>query len=126
MKDDLPTDRSHGWKFIAFGPDGKLYIPIGAPCNVCDKGDPYASIWRMNPDGTEFENFARGVRNTVGFDWDPKTGDIWFTDNGRDFLGEDLPPDELNHAATSGLHFGYPYCHADDIKDPDFGTKDCK
>jgi glucose/arabinose dehydrogenase len=121
VKDDLPKDRGHGWKFIAFGPDGKLYVPIGAPCNVCDPGDPYASITRMDPDGSNFEIFARGVRNSVGFDWNPDTGDLWFTDNGRDWLGDDLPPDELNRAERAGQHFGFPYCHAGYIPDPIFG-----
>ncbi len=121
VKDDLPKERGHGWKFIAFGPDGKLYVPIGAPCNVCDPGDPYASITRMDPDGSNFEIFARGVRNSVGFDWHPKTGDLWFTDNGRDMLGDDLPPDELNRAGQAGQHFGFPYCHGGSIPDPSFG-----
>ena len=127
VKDGLPKNATHAPRYISFGPDGKLYIGIGSPCDICDAGDPYASIWRLNPDGTEFDNFARGIRNTVGFDWDPKTGGLWFTDNGRDGLGDDEPRDELNHAATSGLHFGYPYCQAGDIKDPDFGgTRECK
>jgi glucose/arabinose dehydrogenase len=122
---DFPRDTHHGWKFIAFGPDGKLYVPIGAPCNVCDRGDPFATITRMNPDGSGFEVFARGVRNTVGFDWHPVTGELWFTDNGRDWMGDDQPPDELNKAPTPGLHFGFPYCHGDGIRDPEFGDKDC-
>ena len=94
--DKFPTDAWHGWKYIAFGPDGKLYVPVGAPCNVCDKGNSvYASITRMNPDGSGLEVFARGVRNSVGFTWHPTTGNIWFTDNGRDMLGDDMPPCEL-------------------------------
>ncbi len=127
VRDDLPTETHHGWKFIAFGPDGKLYVPIGAPCNVCDEEDErFSSICRMNADGTEFEVFAHGVRNTVGFDWDPKTGELWFTDNGRDWLGDNSPPDELNHAPEAGLHFGFPYCHGGDRLDPDFGAgRDC-
>jgi glucose/arabinose dehydrogenase len=120
IKDDLPGDRGHTWKFIRFGPDGKLYVSVGAPCNICDPGDPYAAITRMNPDGTDFEVFARGVRNTVGFDWSPE-GELWFTDNGRDWMGEDIPDDELNRAPREGLHFGYPYCHAGDVPDPEFG-----
>ncbi len=123
--DDFPEETHHGWKFIAFGPDGKLYIPVGAPCNVCDRGDPFASITRMNPDGTDFEIFARGVRNTVGFDWHPVTGQLWFTDNGRDWMGDDKPPDELNRAQKPGLHFGFPYCHGKSIPDPKYGDKDC-
>lgn len=118
--DDYPTDGHHGWKFIAFGPDGKLYVPIGAPCNICDE-EGYAVITRINPDGSGKEIYARGVRNTVGFDWDPETGDLWFTDNGRDWLGDNQPDDELNHATKAGQHFGYPYCHAGTIIDPEFG-----
>lgn len=121
--DDLPKIRHHGWKFIAFGPDGKLYVPVGAPCNICEsKDEKFASILRMNPDGSGREVFAHGVRNTVGFDWHPQTGVLWFTDNGRDWLGDDQPPDELNRAPKAGLHFGYPYCHGGDILDPDFGA----
>jgi glucose/arabinose dehydrogenase len=123
VTDALPRDRHHGWKFIAFGPDGRLYVPIGAPCNICDREDPrYASISRMNPDGSGFEVYARGVRNTVGFDWHPETKELWFTDNGRDLMGDDVPPDELNRAPTPGLHFGYPHCHGASIPDPEFAT----
>jgi glucose/arabinose dehydrogenase len=122
---DLPSNRSHGWRYIGFGPDGKLYISIGAPCNVCDELG-YAQIIRVNPDGTERETFASGVRNSVGFTWHPETRDLWFTDNGRDMLGDDLPPCELNHAPRQGLHFGFPYCHGGDILDPKFGKdRDC-
>jgi len=124
VNDTFPTERHHGWKFIAFGPDGKLYVPVGAPCNICASEDPrFASIMRMNPDGTELEIFAHGVRNTVGFDWQPGSGVLWFTDNGRDMMGDDLPPDELNRAPEKGLHFGYPYCHGGDIPDPEFGDR---
>lgn len=124
VNDTFPGDRHHGWKFIRFGPDGQLYVPVGAPCNVCERSDGhYALIMRMNPDGTGLEVFARGVRNTVGFDWHPETKTLWFTDNGRDWLGDDVPPDELNHAARKGLHFGFPYCHGGDISDPEFGGK---
>ena len=125
VRDDFPTDRSHGWKFIKFGPDGKLYVPIGAPCNICLRDDDkrYASIARMNDDGSEFEVFAHGIRNTVGFDWHPITEDIWFSDNGRDMLGDNIPPDELNRAPTQGLHFGYPFLHGKDILDPEFGSQ---
>ncbi len=119
----FPRDRHHGWKFIRFGPDGLLYVPVGAPCNVCEREDRrYASITRMKPDGARLEIFAHGVRNTVGFDWHPKTGELWFTDNGRDWLGDDMPPDELNHAPKQGLHFGFPYCHGKNIPDPEFGN----
>lgn len=119
--DDLPEDEHHGWKFIAFGPDGWLYAPVGAPCNVCDSQNPvYASIQRLKADGSGRETFARGVRNTVGFDWHPTTKEMWFTDNGRDMLGDDVPADELNRAPKAGLHFGFPFCHAGDVADPEF------
>lgn len=124
INDKYPTDTHHGWKYIAFGPDGKLYVPVGAPCNICEsKDEVYASITRINPDGSGREIFARGVRNTVGFTWHPVTKELWFTDNGRDMLGDDIPPCELNHAPKSGMHFGYPYCHGGTIKDPQFGDK---
>ncbi len=120
----LPDDTWHGWKYIGFGPDDLLYVPVGAPCNVCTRRDErYATILRMQPDGTDAEVFARGVRNTVGFDWHPETGEMWFTDNGRDWLGDDAPPCELNRAPAAGLHFGFPYCHGTDIPDPDFGRQ---
>ncbi len=122
---DLPSDRSHGWRYIGFGPDGKLFIAIGAPCNVCDESG-YARIIRVNPDGSGRETYASGVRNSVGFTWHPTTGELWFTDNGRDMLGDDRPPDELNRAQRQGLHFGYPYCHGGDILDPQYGKgRDC-
>jgi glucose/arabinose dehydrogenase len=123
LYDKFPSDRHHGWKFIRFGPDGWLYVPVGAPCNICEKADPYSSITRLKPDGSAMEVYARGVRNSVGFDWDPRTQELWFTDNGRDMMGDDVPPDELNHAPRAGLHFGYPYCHGGDVADPDFGAK---
>ena len=117
---DLPGDRHHGWRYIGFGPDEKLYISIGAPCNICDE-DGYARIERMNPDGSERETYAYGIRNSVGFTWHPDSGEMWFTDNGRDMLGDDLPADELNNVTAPGQHFGYPYCHAGDLPDPRFG-----
>jgi glucose/arabinose dehydrogenase len=123
--DQFPTDDHHGWKFIAFGPDGKLYVPVGAPCNICERMDnpQYASITRMNDDGSDLEVFAHGVRNTVGFTWHPKTHEMWFTDNGRDWLGDELPGDELNYAPEAGMHFGYPYCHQGNVADDEFGSK---
>jgi glucose/arabinose dehydrogenase len=125
LYDGFPSVRHHGWKYIAFGPDGKLYVPIGAPCNVCNE-DGYAVITRMNPDGTGREVFARGVRNTVGFTWAPDDGVMWFTDNGRDWMGDDVPPCEINRAPESGLHFGFPFCHGGDVPDPDFaGERGC-
>lgn len=124
VTDTLPTERHHGWKFVAFGPDGLLYVPIGAPCNICESKDPrFATISRMRPDGSGFEIFTHGVRNSVGFDWHPGTKHLWFTDNGRDMLGDDIPADELNHATEPGQHFGYPYCHEGSLKDPEFGAK---
>ncbi|MDX1405209.1 MAG: sorbosone dehydrogenase family protein [Woeseiaceae bacterium] len=125
VTDKLTTDRHHGWRYIDFGPDGKLYIALGAPCNVCER-EGYANISRMNPDGSGLEVVAYGVRNSVGFTWHPETGDLWFTDNGRDMLGDDVPPGELNHVRRDGLHFGFPYCHGGDIQDPEFGDRgDC-
>lgn len=125
--DQYPSDAHHGLRFIAFGPDGKLYVPVGAPCNICEPSKPvYASITRINPDGTGYEIFAHGVRNTVGFDWHPVTKEIWFTDNGRDNMGDDIPGDELNTAPSVGMNFGYPYCHQGNIPDPEFGRgKSC-
>lgn len=123
VNDSYPTDGAHGWKFIRFGPDGRLYVPVGVPCNVCLREDaPYGSITRLSPDGSQVEVFAAGVRNSVGFDWHPETQELWFTDNGRDWLGNDQPPDELNHAPRAGLHFGFPYCHGGDLPDPEFGA----
>lgn len=124
IRADLPREAHHGWRFIAFGPDGWLYVPVGAPCNICAPDpDRYAAILRMRPDGSELQTFARGVRNSVGFDWNPQDGSLWFTDNGRDWLGDDAPPDELDHAPRAGLHFGYPYCHGGTLTDPDFGRQ---
>jgi glucose/arabinose dehydrogenase len=124
VSDRLPSDRHHGRKFIGFGPDGKLYVNVGAPCNICEPDpDRYANITRMNADGSAVEVYARGLRNSVGFDWDPRTHDLWFTSNGRDYLGDDAPPDTLNRAPKAGMHFGYPYCHGGTIADPEFGAK---
>jgi glucose/arabinose dehydrogenase len=126
--DGYPTDTHHGWKFIAFGPDDKLYVPVGAPCNICERLDNefYASITRMEPNGTNVEVYASGIRNSVGFTWHPETAEMWFTDNGRDMLGDDTPPCELNFAPEQGMHFGYPYCHGGTIPDPEFGeNRDC-
>jgi len=123
VKADIPNEKAHGEKVIKLGPDGKLYIPAGAPCNVCDKENtPYSKIYRMNPDGSNFEEYARGIRNTVGFAFHPKTGALWFTDNGPDQLGENTPSCELNLAPTPGLHFGFPYCHGGVVPDPKFAN----
>ena len=121
VADDLPDRTHHGWKYVRFGPDGLLYVPVGAPCNVCDEAG-FAQIRRMRPDGSGVEVFAEGVRNSVGIAFHPRTGELWFTDNGRDMLGDDLPGDELNHAPRAGLHFGFPYCHQGDTLDPEYGS----
>ncbi|MEZ4984688.1 MAG: PQQ-dependent sugar dehydrogenase [Saprospiraceae bacterium] len=125
--DQYPTERHHGWKYIAFGPDGKLYVPVGAPCNICDpEEEVYAALTRMNPDGTGMEVVQHGIRNTVGFTWHPDSKELWFTDNGRDMMGDDIPACELNYAPKDGMHFGYPYCHQGDLRDPEFGAQaDC-
>lgn len=120
---ELPTREWHGYKYIRFGPDGLLYAPVGAPCNVCVIEDEprFATLMRMNADGRNAHVFASGIRNTVGFDWHPKTKELWFTDNGRDYLGNNLPPDELNCAPRKGLHFGFPYRYGMNVPDPEFG-----
>ena len=124
VTDRYPGDSHHGRKFIAFGPDGKLYVPIGAPCNICEaQDDRHSVITRINPDGSGYEVVARGVRNSVGFDFHPVTKELWFTDNGRDWLGDDQPPCELNRLQKAGQHFGFPYCHGRDVVDPDYGAK---
>jgi glucose/arabinose dehydrogenase len=117
---DLPSEAHHGWRYIAFGPDGKLYVPIGAPCNVCDQPG-YAKLMRMKPDGSAREDVAYGIRNTVGFAWSLQTHRLWFTDNGRDLMGDDVPDDELNVVTAAKQHFGFPYCHAGTVLDPEFG-----
>jgi glucose/arabinose dehydrogenase len=124
VSDAFPSDGHHGRKFIAFGPDGKLYVPVGVPCNVC-LPDPerYGIITRIDPDGSGREIVARGIRNSVGFAWHPVTQELWFTDNGRDNLGDDIPPDKLNHLTRSGQNFGFPYCHGGTIPDPEFGSR---
>jgi glucose/arabinose dehydrogenase len=124
VTDEYPDDSHHGEKYIAFGPDGKLYVPVGAPCNICDSEEEiFATITRINADGSGREIFAEGVRNTVGFTWHPETKALWFTDNGRDLMGDNVPNCELNVASQAGLHFGYPYCHEGSVKDPEFGNK---
>ena len=123
--DDLPDKKHHGWKYLRFGPDDKLYIPVGAPCNVCDE-QGFGEIRVVSPDGSGMKTIARGVRNSVGLAFHPDNGQLWFTDNGRDHLGDDLPADELNHAPQWGMHFGFPYCHQGDLPDEKFGNgKDC-
>lgn len=116
--DGLPGKGLHGWKYIAFGADDKLYMTIGSPCNVCDKPDQ-GVIVRMNPDGSDREVVARGIRNSVGFAWHPDTGELWFSDNNRDLMGDDVPPGELNRVVEEGSHFGFPFCHGTDIVEPE-------
>lgn len=123
INENYPGDGHHGWKYIAFGPDGYLYVPVGAPCNICESKEIYASITRIKPDGSGREIFAHGIRNTVGFTWHPETKEMWFTDNGRDMMGDEIPQCELNVAPRAGMHFGYPYCHEGSVKDPEFGTE---
>lgn len=123
--DDYPTEFHHGWKYIGFGPDEKLYVPVGAPCNICDStvtDQRFATITRMNADGSNREIYAKGVRNSVGFAWHPESKEMYFTDNGRDMLGDDIPPCELNRVTEMGQHFGYPFCHGGVVKDPEFGN----
>jgi len=123
ISDRFPSDTHHGRRFIAFGPDGKLYVPVGAPCNICLPSERHGVIQRIGADGGAIETVARGVRNSVGFDWSPSDRTLWFTDNGRDMLGDDLPADELDHVTRSGEHFGYPFCHQGDSPDPEFGAQ---
>ena len=117
---NLPKEQHHNWKYIAYGPDGKLYVPFGAPCNICEPPPEYAQIRRYNADGSGMEVIARGVRNTQGFNWHPETKEMWFTDHGRDWMGDDGPADELNRMVKTGANFGFPYCHANGINDRDF------
>ncbi|KAF0811797.1 Aldose sugar dehydrogenase YliI [Andreprevotia sp. IGB-42] len=120
----LPAERHHGGRYLGFGPDGWLYLGVGAPCNICAPApDQYANLQRISPDGKQREVVARGIRNTVGFDWQPGSNTLWLTDNGRDMLGDDLPSDELNRVGKAGAHFGYPYCHQGDVADPDLGKQ---
>lgn len=122
LYDELPNEVQHGWKYLALGPDEKLYVPVGAPCNICNtENSIFSTINRLDLNGENFETIARGIRNTVGFDWHPETDQLYFTENGRDWLGDDSPPDEFNLVRNEGDHFGYPFCHGSDIKDPEFG-----
>ncbi|XOV82991.1 MAG: PQQ-dependent sugar dehydrogenase [bacterium] len=122
ITDQLPGESHHGWKYLKFGPDNALYVPVGAPCNICLSADPrFASLLKMDPATGETSIYAQGIRNTVGFDWHPDDGSVWITDNGRDMMGDDIPPEEINIATRPGKHFGYPFIHGDDIADPEFG-----
>jgi len=124
LNDSFPDDFHHGWKYLRFGPDGKLYVPVGAPCNICDRiDDGYSNLYTLSDDGKDKSIYATGIRNTVGFDWHPETEELWFTDNGADGLGDEQPNDELNRAYKSGLHFGYPFCHQGDMQDSEYGKE---
>ena len=122
VSEDLPNHPHHGYKPIRFGPDGLLYVGIGSPCNVCEPEGEYGTISRYQTNGKR-EIFARGIRNSVGFDWDPRTRELWFTDNGADNMGNDVPPDELDHAPRAGMNFGFPYCHGGDVPDSRYGKR---
>jgi glucose/arabinose dehydrogenase len=119
--DGLPKDEAHGWKYIAIGPDNKLYFEIGQPCNNCLPPEGYATMRRVNLDGTGMETIAQGIRNTVGFDWHPTSKELYFTDNSRDWMSEDLPNDELNRMTKVGQHFGSPFCYQGNLPDQEFG-----
>lgn len=124
---DFPKDKHHGWKFIRFNKEGQLFVPVGAPCNVCENGTEYARIYKVDLATKKKEVVAEGVRNTVGFDFHPTTGELWFTDNGRDWLGDDIPPCELNRLAPNSSkvksHFGFPHCHGKSVEDPEYKSK---
>lgn len=122
VDDSFPDEWHHGWKFIRFGPDGRLYVAVGAPCNICEPRAGQGTIVSLQPDGSDKKVYASGVRNSVGFDWDPDSDELWFTDNGRDVWGEDIPPEELNHAPRAGLHFGFPYRYGKALVDDEFTT----
>lgn len=121
--DDLPDKFHHGWRYIAFGPDGKLYTTVGAPCNICEVSGYEGTILRMNPDGSTPEIYARGVRNSVGLAFHPQMGDLWFTDNNTDMMGDDTPPGELNIAPRPGMHFGFPYYAGGRVRHPDWADE---
>ena len=123
VTDALPSERHHGWKYLSVGPDGYLYVNVGAPCNVCQREEEvFATILRMHPGTGERSIYARGVRNSVGMAWHPETGKLWFSDNGRDWMGADVPPEEVNVVEKEGAHYGFPFIHGRDIRDPDFGA----
>lgn len=119
--DQFPTDGHHGWKFLQFNKSGQLIVPVGAPCNICDADENYSKIFSLDLASQQVKVIASGVRNSVGFDFHPQTNELWFSDNGRDTMGDDIPPCEINKVSFEGEHFGYPYFHGDDIADPEFG-----
>ena len=118
--DNLPNDAHHGWKAIDFGPDGRLYVPVGAPCNVCEVKAPHGTILAVDLAAKRSQIIAQGVRNSVGFAWHPVSRKLWFSDNGRDWMGDDIPGCEINRVDAAGQHFGFPYVHADGIADDGF------
>lgn len=119
--DKFPSDKHHGWKYLSFSPQGKMIVPVGVPCNICEVDERYGRIFAMDMKTKSLTTLAEGVRNSVGFDFHPQTGELWFSDNGRDMMGDDIPPCEINRVSTVGAHFGYPYIHGDDVIDPEFG-----
>lgn len=123
VTDRLPSETHHGAKTIGFGPDGRLYVSVGSPCNVCVPDAEHGHIRSMKVDGSDVQVVARGVRNSVGFDWSPLDKALWFSDNGRDMMGDDVPSDELNRVTQAGQAFGFPYCHQGDVPDPQFGSQ---
>lgn len=123
--DDLPKDEHHGWKYLAFWPDGRLYVPIGVPCNICVPAEPFGTIYAIDLQTKERTLIGKGIRNTVGFTRDPSSQELRFTDNGRDSMGSEIPPDELNKVSKEGEHFGYPYCHGGTIPDPEYNQYPC-
>jgi len=124
IRSNLPSAKHHGWRYIAFGPDGRLYISIGAPCNVCLK-EGFAEIRSMKADSSDEKVVATGIRNSVGFTWNPLTKKLWFSDNGRDMLGDDIPTDEINRVDKAGQNFGFPYCHGGTVPDPNYNGFPC-
>ena len=124
VNDSYPSDQHHGWKYINFGPDGRLYVPVGAPCNICESDENYAVITSIDANGKDKQTVATGIRNTVGFDWHPETKELWFTDNGRDLWGDNKPPEELNRVSSKGQHFGYPYRYGKELVDSEFTAPD--
>ena len=120
---DLPRKRYHGWRYIKFGPDGNLYMPIGIPCDACVRGAPFGHLLMMDAEGRNRRIYAKGIRSVQGLDWHPRTGELWFSDNGRNRMGDDLPPDEINRITKPGQHFGSPFCHAGSIPDPQLANE---
>ncbi len=121
ISNSLPKKKYHGWRYIKFGPHGSLYLPIGIPCDACVKGPPYGQMLVMDMASEELSVYAEGLRSVQGLDWHPETNELWFADNGRNHLGDEIPPDEINRISRSGMNFGAPFCHGGEIPDPDLG-----